>query len=559
MTNKVIAREFKRYAQLMEFHGQNTFKIKAANSSAEIIAKLPFEASSKSLEELSAVPGIGKSTAAKMDELVRKGVFIELSELEAQTSPGVLELLKIKGLGPKKIALIWKEMGIDSIPEIWYACKENKIAALKGFGAKTQADLQDLLEFTIENQGKHRFADIEALANSILKNVTEHFGGQAAFTGSYRRLDYLIEEIDVLVAAGSEAVYNWASKSAIFSELENKDDVLFCQHESGLRVVFHPCNPENFYARLVSTTGSEEHIATLKNRLNGEIPALESEAAIYEKAGLPWIEPEIREGLDEIERAASGSLPNLLSMGDFKGSIHNHSTWSDGAHSIEEMALYCRDELKLEYFGISDHSQSAFYANGLKIDRLLLQWQEIAALNQKLAPFRIFTGIESDILSNGALDYPDEILSQFDFVVASIHSQLNMDEKKATQRLIKAIENPYTTILGHPTGRKLLVRRGYPIDHQKIIDACAANGVIIEINANPNRLDIDWSWIPYCLEKGVMLSVNPDAHHTAELGYLQYGLHVARKGGLQASECLNCLDAGQVGDYFAQRKLRINR
>jgi len=557
MTNKVIAREFKRYAQLMEFHGQNTFKIKAVNSSAEIIAKLPFDAAGKSLEELSAIPGIGKSSAVKIQEIIRKGTFTELADLEAQTSAGVLELLKIKGLGPKKIALIWNELGIDTIPELWYACKENKIANLKGFGAKTQTDLQNLLEFTIENQGKHRFADIEPVAEEILALALNHFKGPVSFTGSYRRLNYLIEEIELLIADSSEAVKEWAATSGVFTPTE--EEALVYQHESGLRVVFHSCNPQDFYARLFSTTGSEGHVEAVKAYLGGEIPPLESEAQIYEKATLPYIEPEMREGLDEVELASAGALPALISMRDFKGSIHNHSTWSDGAHSVEEMALYCRDVLKLEYFGISDHSQSAFYAGGLTVDRLRAQWQEIDALKQKLAPFKIFTGIESDILSNGALDYPDEILSQFDFVVASIHSQLNMDEKKATQRLIKAIENPYTTFLGHPTGRKLLVRRGYPVDHRKIIDACAANGVIIEINANPNRLDIDWTWISYCLEKGVMLSVNPDAHHTAELEYLKYGLNVARKGGLPAASCFNCLDGAQVSDYFAQRKLGINR
>jgi len=559
MTNKVIAREFKRYAQLMEFHGQNTFKIKAANSSAEIIGKLPFDVASKSTDELSTVSGIGKSTALKIQELIQNGTIAELAALEAQTSAGVLELLKIKGLGPKKIALIWNELGIDTIPEIWYACKENKIAGLKGFGAKTQADLQNLLEFTIENQGKHRFADIEPVAEDVLALARQHFNVPVSFTGSYRRLNYLIEEIDLLIAAGSDDIKKWAASSGVFTETETQNEALVYQHESGLRVVFHTCSQQEFYARLFSTTGSEGHVEAVKARLGDEIPALESEEQIYKSAKLPYIEPEMREGSGEVEMAAAGALPTLLNLVDFKGSIHNHSTWSDGVHSIEEMALYCRDVLKLEYFGISDHSQSAFYANGLKADRLMAQWQEIEALNEKFAPFKIFTGIESDILSSGALDYPDEILSRFDFVVASIHSQLNMDEKKATQRLIKAIENPYTTILGHPTGRKLLVRRAYPIDHQKIIDACAANGVIIEINANPNRLDIDWRWIPYCLEKGVMLSVNPDAHHTAELSYLKYGLNVARKGGLPATSCFNCLDGGQVGDYFAQRKLRINR
>src|SRR5690554_1199712 len=260
MTNKVIAREFKRYAQLMEFHGQNTFKIKAANSSAEIIGKLPFDVASKRTDELSTVSGIGKSTALKIQELIQNGTIAELAALEAQTSAGVLELLKIKGLGPKKIALIWNELGIDTIPEIWYACKENKIAGLKGFGAKTQADLQNLLEFTIENQGKHRFADIEPVAEDVLALARQHFNVPVSFTGSYRRLNYLIEEIDLLIAAGSDDIKKWAASSGVFTETETQNEALVYQHESGLRVVFHACSQQDFYARLFSTTGSEGHV-----------------------------------------------------------------------------------------------------------------------------------------------------------------------------------------------------------------------------------------------------------------------------------------------------------
>jgi DNA polymerase (family X) len=278
-----------------------------------------------------------------------------------------------------------------------------------------------------------------------------------------------------------------------------------------------------------------------------------SEEAIYQNAGLAFVLPELREGLDEIELAKRNQLPKLITENDLKGSLHNHSTWSDGVHTLEEMALFCRDMLKLEYLGICDHSKSAFYANGLNEQRVYAQHQEINQLNAKLAPFKIFKGIESDVLYDGALDYPEEILKTFDFVVASVHSQLKMTEEKATARLIKAIENPYTTILGHPTGRLLLSRKGYEIDFKKVIDACAANNVVIEVNANPLRLDLDWRWHRYALEKGVLLSINPDAHRKEGFLDMRYGVLVGRKGGLSTDKCLNAFSVEEISAHFKNK------
>jgi DNA polymerase (family 10) len=278
-----------------------------------------------------------------------------------------------------------------------------------------------------------------------------------------------------------------------------------------------------------------------------------SEHEIYQKAGLAFVEPELREGLNEIELAKENKLPQLITYSDLKGSLHNHSTWSDGVHTLEEMALFCKENLQLEYLGMCDHSKSAFYANGLNEQRIYAQHQEIDALNAKLAPFRIFKGIESDILYDGSLDYSDDILKTFDFVVASVHSILRMDEEKATSRIITAIENPYTTILGHPTGRLLLSRKGYPIDYKKVIDACAANNVVIEINANPLRLDLDWRWHRYALEKGVLLSINPDAHRKEGFHDMHYGVLIGRKGGLTPKQCLNSYSLNEITALFESR------
>lgn len=559
MTNKEIARKFKLLGQLMELHGENSFKVKATDSAARKISKLPFSIAQKTTEELATIPGIGKSTATKINEFVTSGTLKELETLLSLTPEGVLSIMNVKGIGAKKASAFWVELGIDNLGALWYACKDDKVSKLKGFGKKTQQEIQNLIEYTIANEGKFRYADAVETANilfDVLKNQTPN-PKQVSFSGDYRRKNELLTSIDFIVVQTKETLSKMLSENQDFSIIKEDPSKIEAIYKNHFLVHIYFCEEANYYANLLETTGNEDHVAQLKILLNGKIPFLTSEEAIYESVGLSFIPAVRREGLNEIEQAKRGKLPKLIEATDLKGSLHNHSTWSDGIYSIEEMALYCRDILNLQYFGISDHSKTAVYADGLKIEEVYQQWKEIDALNQQLTPFRIFKGIESDILSNGALDYPDEILAGFDFVVASIHSQLGMDEKKATARLIKAIENPYTTILGHPTARQLLIRSGYEIDHKKVIDACAANHVIIEINSNPLRLDIDWRWIPYCLEKGVMLSINPDAHSISELHYTDFGINMAQKGGLTAENCLNCLSVEEIDQYFKKRKSNI--
>ncbi|RZA08750.1 MAG: hypothetical protein EOO68_01605 [Moraxellaceae bacterium] len=329
-------------------------------------------------------------------------------------------------------------------------------------------------------------------------------------------------------------------------------------NQTGSAIEVYFCAPNEFGEKQLQLTGSLAHLnepvagsQTLLQISRAEKGRTEEE--IYASAGLAFVLPEMREGLGEIDLATQNKLPKLVELQDLKGILHNHSTYSDGAHSVEQMSLACQ-ELGYEYFGIADHSKAAFYANGMQEFTVKKQQEEIDQINQKLAPFRIFKGIESDILLDGSLDYSDEVLATFDYVVASVHSPLNMDIVKATDRLITAIRNPYTTILGHPTGRLLLRREGYPIDHKAVIDACAEHGVVIEINANPWRLDIDWRWIPYCLEKGVMLSINPDAHSTAGLLDMRYGVLSGRKGGLTKEMTLNALGRDALAEFFKSRK-----
>ncbi|MBK9638872.1 MAG: DNA polymerase/3'-5' exonuclease PolX, partial [Bacteroidetes bacterium] len=308
------------------------------------------------------------------------------------------------------------------------------------------------------------------------------------------------------------------------------------------------------------STGNNEHLAqclALKSVEENQLKKCTSELEIYQTFGLPYIEPELREGRNEITRALDGNLPSaLIELKDLKGILHNHSTYSDGKNTLKEMALACKNS-GYEYLGICDHSKSAFYAGGLSIERVAEQQEEIKKLNIELAPFVIFSGIESDILTDGSLDYPEEILKSFDFIVASVHSGLRMDVDKATMRLIAAIKNPYTTILGHPTGRLLLSRAAYPIDHEKVIDACAKYNVVIELNAHPYRLDLDWRWIEYAISKGVKISINPDAHSTEGYKDMYFGVCVGRKGFLTAKETFNAQNREDINKYFQDRKNRI--
>lgn len=553
MENKDIARVFKLCAKLMELHEENPFRTRAMATASFRIEKLPFPARNASLETLSQQDKIGKSTAEKILQVVNSGTFTELDALLEITPQGILELLQIKGLGPKKVLIIWKLLNIESIGELYYACNENRLIEAKGFGLKTQEDIKKSIEFSMASQGWYHWARISDSAEKVFKAFQEALPhSPISFSGAYRRKCEILEKVEMIVAVDQMSLEKVIRSLEFEFDINLERGEISFRDQNGVPFEVVASAAESFAKNLLIGTGSDEHVTRLE--AEGAIAPLETEQLIYHSLGLDYIEPELREGGEEIEWAKEKCLPKLIDYADLRGSLHNHSTYSDGVHSLEEMARYCQTDLKLQYLGICDHSKTAVYAGGLSIDTVQAQWAEIDVLNEKLAPFKIFKGIESDILPDGSLDYPEEILSGFDFVVASVHSGLKMDRDRATERLIKAIENPYTTILGHPTGRLLLSRAGYPIDYEKVIDACAANQVIIEINANPLRLDLDWRWHQYALKQGVLLSINPDAHRVEGFYDMHYGVQIARKGGLSAGQCLNALGVDEIDRYFSQRK-----
>lgn len=555
MENKTIARTLRLLSQLMELHDENPFKVKSVANAAFKVDKLPYPIASKTLDEIEQIDGLGKSIAGKIWEIIESNSLFDLSELLNKTPPGIVEMMRIKGLGPKKILVIWKELGIENVGELYYACNENRLIEAKGFGLKTQEEIKKTIEFNMASNGRFLYAQVESFAEALLDRIkTEIKPEHVLLTGQYRRRSEIIDSLDLIVVKELDDTILKKLESWDIGILEILGNQVKFQTEQGVIVHVHFVNNNELGWELILKTGNQEHVEILKSMLKGVDLYAKTESQIYELAGIPYIEPELREGDNEFKLIKSNSLPQLIEYSDLRGSLHNHSTWSDGVHTLEEMALFCKNELKLEYLGICDHSKSAFYANGLNETRISAQKREIDELNKKLSPFRIFKGIESDILYDGSLDYSDEVLGSFDFIVASVHSVLNMNELKATERLIKAIENPYTTILGHPTGRLLLSRSGYPIDHKKVIDACAANQVIIEINANPLRLDLDWRWHQYAISKGVMLSINPDAHRKEGFNDMKFGTLIARKGGLSKENCLNAMNFEQISIFFEQKK-----
>ena len=562
MDNKDIIRELRITANLMELHDENEFKVRSYRNAIYNIERLPEPLEVLELKELEKVNGIGKSIASKIYELNSTGKIETSENLVKITPPGILEMLNVKGIGLKKIKTMWQILGITSIAELQQAINTDKVRNLKGFGSKIQEKFGEIIQYYLSNKKKLNYAKAEAIGIQLIDELKDKKSvSKIEFTGELRRKMEVVECISIILSTSeTDDVIN-ELQNIRYLEVNmqisspNRIKGIFQDTKTSFEIFISA--PKDFERNLLLTTGSNEHLAKSIKSLRIWQQAMNSdnntEKDIYAASGLHFILPELRENFIEWNEDISDQL---IKMEDLKGILHNHTTYSDGKHSLKEMATYCQS-LGYEYLGISDHSKAAaFYANGLDEDRVKAQQDEIDELNSSLTNFKIYKGIEADILPDGNIDFEPETLATFDFVVASIHSVLNMDIVKATDRVVKAVNNPYTTILGHMTGRQLLIREGYPLDHKAVIDACAENGVIIEVNAHPNRLDIDWRWIPYALEKGVLISINPDAHEKDGYHDMYYGVSVARKGGLVSSKTFNTFSNADVAGYFEKRNNR---
>ena len=550
MTNKEIGNAFSLLSKLIDINGGDGFKSKSYSSAAFNIEKLSVQLNEMPAEKISTLKGIGASSVKKITELITTGKLAQLEELLFSTPQGVSEMLKIKGLGPKKINTIWKEMQLESVGELLYACKENRLKLFKGFGENTQQTISDNIEFYLNSKGNFLYAQTILAAEEFQKLLEKLFPGKRVFvTGAFARQLEIITELEFIIEedyAAAEKVLNTQRSFEI--QQKNPDNLLY-KTSAGIRIKIYPTE-ENIIEKLIETSSSETFFSAFKNDHCGT-GSSKDEKEYFSSRNLPYIPAFLRE--DESLLTVSRDFSNHLQHTDIKGLIHCHSNWSDGNNTIEEMALEAM-ERGMEYLAISDHSKTASYAQGLKEEQIKAQHQYIDELNIKISPFKIFKSIESDILGDGRLDYSDNILSTFDLVIASVHSNLKMTEGKAMARLLAAIENPYTTILGHMTGRLLLSRAGYPVDYKMIIDACAANSVVIELNANPRRLDMDWRQIPYALEKNVLISINPDAHSINGIDDIRYGVFSAQKGMLTKEKNLSSFSLREFEKFIIKRK-----
>lgn len=567
-----IAAIFEEIALLLEIQGENPFKVRAYYNAARSLLNLD-EALSKVIQEgrLTELEGIGKDLAEKIVQLANTGHLERYEKLKQATPPGLLEMMRVQGLGPKKVKLLYDKMGIQSLETLKEACEKNKIAVLKGFGEKTQQNILDALANRSAYQARHLWWEAFAIASPILEKLRALKGvKRAEIAGSLRRKLETIGDLDFLAASSDPApVMDWFTSQSLVVKIIAKGDtkssvLLFDKIQADLRIV-----PENqFDFALTYFTGSKEHniklrqVALTKGWTLSEWGMVSetkdaagpfdkwkkrvTEEDIYKALGYAYIPPELRENRGELEAASKKRLPKLVEEGDIRGIFHVHTTASDGHNTIDEMAK-AAEKYGWEYLGISDHSKASFQANGLSEERLLSQIEQIHKLNQsKKYKLHLFSGLECDILQDGSLDCTGEALKKLDFVIASVHSSFKMKEAEMTKRLIRAIEHPSTTMVGHVTGRLLLQREPYAVNLSKIIDACIANGKIIELNAQPTRLDMDWRLWHAASEKGLMCSINPDAHRIKELEYVQAGIQVARKGWLEKKSILNTLPLKEV-------------
>jgi DNA polymerase (family X) len=555
MNNYEIARHFSLLSKLIEIHGENSFKAKTYSIAAYKIEQLTVELQTLSADKIFLINGIGEAIGKKILELKETGKMKSLDELLLKTPEGILEMMKIKGLGPKKISIIWKEMNVENIGELLYACHENRLSLLKGFGKKTQDNVIESIEFFLKQKGNYLYAQVEQLAIDGKQMLCEIFASNnIKITGSFARQNETVDELEFVIPFSNKIILEKIATIPEFYFLENNEESFIYRYNDGIKIKLYSADEKKITQKVFETTNSVDFNESFyKLFAKKEIENAANDEEIFKYTGLQYIPPSLRESGSIIELAKEKKIPVLIQPGDIKGIIHCHSNWSDGSNTMEELANACISR-GYEYLVISDHSKSAYYAQGLSEDKISAQHKLVDELNLRLAPFKIFKSIESDILNDGSLDYSNNILSTFDLVITSVHSNLKMNEEKAMMRLITAIENPYTTILGHMTGRLLLSRKGYPVDHKKIIDACAVHNVVIEINAHPRRLDMSWKWLEYALNKNVLVSINPDAHAIEEFYNTRYGILVAQKGMVTANKNLSSFNLKEFEAFLKENK-----
>jgi DNA polymerase (family X) len=552
MDNSAIAENFSLLAKLMEIHGENSFRSKTYSIAAFNIDKLPMQLSDTPREKIFAIKGIGDSVGKKVIEMLETGEMKTLNDYLENTPAGLIEMLNVKGIGPKKINAIWKELEVESIGELLYACNENRLLLYKGFGEKTQDNIRESIEFYLGNQGSYLYAQIESYAQATDQKLRSHFINEKInITGTFRRQLETIDVLEWCTTATAVELKKFLLENKFEAIEEDAATVTFRGPEN-VKLKFYLADASSFCKRLFQTSCSEDFLVGWEKQCSIPLDAT-TEDQIFQSADVPYIIPALRENDAVITKARQNKIPPVIQPEDIRAVIHSHSNWSDGINTIEEMAK-ALVKRGYEFLVLSDHSKSAFYANGLTPERIKEQHKYIDELNGQLKPFKIFKSIECDILNDGTLDYPNEILASFDLVITSIHSNFKMNEEKAMMRLLNAIKNPYTTILGHVTGRLLLSRNGYPVDHKKIVSACAENHVAIELNAHPRRLDIDWRWLDYALEKNVLISIDPDAHSIAGFDHVKYGVMAAQKGGLSKEQNLSSFTLQQFEDYLRKKR-----
>jgi DNA polymerase (family 10) len=558
MTNQEIVSILNFIATALEFQGENPFKIKAYQKAARSIEALTTEVTSLvERGELRQIEGIGEAIEKKITELVKTGRLEYYEKLKASIPEGLFELLKIPHLGPKKLKILHEKLGITTLGELEYACHENRLLELPGFGKKTQQAILEGIQFVKSTWDQFRLGEALPVALELKKLLKDQAPvTQISLTGGIRRWKEVIKDID-LVASSSEP----EKVLEIFIQLPQIGQILsrepsrcIARLANGIPVDLNLVSEEIYPYFLFYSTGSKDFLKAVQDLVakkglilndrglfkKGQKLTCQSEEEIFQHLGLPYIPPELRENTGELVAAREGRLPSLVEEKDILGLLHVHTHWSDGIASIQEMAEAAQ-EYGYEYIGISDHSKAAFYAHGLDKERLLKQWEEIDRVNRKLQGIRVLKGMEVDILADGTLDLEEAVLAQLDFVVASVHSRFKMNRDEMTRRILKAMENPYVTILGHPTGRLILSREPYQVDMEALLEGARRNGVAMELNAHPHRLDLHWLHLKRAMEKGVKVSINPDAHQVEGLGDMIYGIGTARRGWVPKEAVLNTL------------------